>query len=109
MDCAGWGLSHRPGAWALHLSGGSAEHGRQILQLRYGGHALGGEHAAALQLPVLDLLQQHRPTQAGNPGVVGEDADDIGCGGLSSALLSAPLGATFTSSNWFVLQTFFQC
>ena len=58
---------------------------------------------------MLDLLQQHRPNQAGNPGVVGEDADDIGCGGLSSALLSAPLCATFTSSNWFVLQTLFQC
>ncbi len=66
----------------LELSGGSTEQGRQILQLRYDGHALGGEHAAALQLPVLVLLQQHRPNQAGNPGVVGEDADEIGCGGL---------------------------
>ena len=62
----------------LHLSDRSAEQGRQILQLRYGGHAFGGEHAAALQLPVLVLLQQHRPNQAGDRGIVGEDADDAG-------------------------------
>ncbi len=62
----------------LHLSGGSAEHGRQILQRRYGGHAFDGEHAPALQLPVLVMLQQHSPNQAGNPSVVGEDADDAG-------------------------------
>jgi hypothetical protein len=72
--CAAQGLQHRPGAWVLHLSGGSAEQGRQILQVRYGGHALGGEHAAALQLPVLVLLQQHRPNQAGDRRVVGEDS-----------------------------------
>ena len=62
----------------LHLSGRSAEQSRQVLQLRYGGHAFGGEHAAALQLPVLVLLHQHRPNQPGDRGIVGEDADDAG-------------------------------
>ena len=65
MVCAAWGLQ-----------GGSA------IQLRDGGHALSVEHAAALQLPVLVLLQQHRPHQAGDGRVVGEDADDA-----SAALL----------------------
>ena len=40
----------------FHLSGGG-EQARQIFQLRYGSHALGDEHAAALQLPVLFLPQ----------------------------------------------------
>ena len=38
--------------------------------------ALGGEHAPALQLPVLVLLQQHEHWQAGERGVAGEDSDD---------------------------------
>ena len=67
-----------PGAWVLQLSGGSTEQGRQIFQLRYGVHALGEEHAAAPQLPVLVLLQQHRPNQADNRIIVGEDAYDSG-------------------------------
>ena len=62
----------------LHLSGGDAEQCGQILQFRDGGHALGREHAAALQLPVLVLLQQHRSYQTGDRGVVGEDADHPG-------------------------------
>lgn len=49
-----------------------------VSELRDGRHALGGEHAAALQLPVLVLLQQHRPHQADDRGVVGKDADDTG-------------------------------
>ena len=49
-----------------------------VAELRDGRHALGGEHAAALQLPVLVLLQQHRPHQAGDRGVVGEDSNDAG-------------------------------
>ena len=62
----------------LQLSGGSTEQGWQIFHLRYGGHALCGEHAAALQLPVLVLLNQHRPNQAGDRGIIEEDADDAG-------------------------------
>ena len=34
--------------------------GWDVAELRDGGHALSGEHAAALQLPVLVLLQQYR-------------------------------------------------
>jgi hypothetical protein len=52
--------------------------GRGVAQFRDGRHAFGGEQAAALQLPVLVLLQQHRPHQASDRGVVGEDADDAG-------------------------------
>jgi hypothetical protein len=43
-----------------------------------GPHALGGEHAPDLELPVLVLLQQHRSHQACNGGIVGEDPDDAG-------------------------------
>jgi hypothetical protein len=64
--------SRSPGAWVLPVTR------RQILQRWDGGHALGGEHAAALQLPVLVLLQQHSSHQAGDGGVVGEDAEDAG-------------------------------
>ncbi len=60
-----WGLRVR-------LTGRCAEQGRQILQLRYGGHALGLDHAASFQLPVLVLLKQYRPYQACDRGVVGE-------------------------------------
>jgi len=67
-----------PRAVLQHLSGRSADQGRQIFQLRYGGNAFGGEHAAAFQLPVLVLLHQHRPNQAGDRGIVREDADDAG-------------------------------
>ena len=62
----------------LHSSGAGGLQGRDVFQVGDGGHALGGEHAAALQLPVLVLLQQHRPYQAGDRRVVGEDADDAG-------------------------------
>ena len=67
-----------PGACVLSLSGAEGLECRDVIQLRDGGHAVGGEHAAALQLPVLVLLQQHRPHQAGDGGVVGEDADHPG-------------------------------
>jgi len=40
--------------------------------LWHGSHRIEGEHAAALQLPVLVLLQQHRTHQAGDGRVVGE-------------------------------------
>jgi len=43
-----------------------------------GSHDLGGEHAPALKLPVLVLLQQHRAHQTGDRRVVGEDADHAG-------------------------------
>jgi hypothetical protein len=52
--------------------------GAAITQLRERGHSLGGEHAAALQLPVLVLLQQYRPRQAGDRGGVGETTHDPG-------------------------------
>jgi hypothetical protein len=75
--CGGAAAS-TPGACALPLSGAEGLQGRGVAQFRDGCHALGGEHAPALQLPVLVLLQQHRPHQAGDGGVVGEDADDAG-------------------------------
>ena len=52
--------------------------GGAFAQLRNGGHALGGEHTASLQLPVLMLLHQHRPHQADDRRVVGEDAHNPG-------------------------------
>ena len=67
-----------PGACVLHLSGAGGLQGREALQICYGGHALGGEHAAALQLPVFVLLQQNRTHQAGDRRIVGEDADPAG-------------------------------
>jgi hypothetical protein len=83
-----WGLRPAPlRRWRSAEQGG--------LQLRDGGHALGGEHAAALQLPVLVLLQQHRPHQAGDGGVVGEDADDT----------VRRLISSLTRSSRLVLQT----
>ena len=66
-------LDHR-GPECLALSCAEGLQGGAAIQLRDGGHALGGEHAAALQLPVLVLLQQHRPHQAGDRGVFGENA-----------------------------------
>jgi len=62
----------------LPLSGAGGLECRDVIQLRDGGHAVGGEHAAALQLPVLVLLQQHRPDQAGDRRVVGKNAHDPG-------------------------------
>lgn len=41
---------------------------------RDGGHRIEGADAAALQLPVLVMPQKHRTHQAGDGGVVGEDA-----------------------------------
>ena len=67
-----------PGACVLPLSGAGGLECRDVIQLRDGGHAVGGEHAAALQLPVLVLLQQHRPDQAGDRRVVGKNAHDPG-------------------------------
>ena len=57
-----WGAlqPRSPGAWVLPCSSAGGLQGRVIVQLRDGGHALGGEHAAALELPVLVLLQEHR-------------------------------------------------
>ncbi len=43
-----------------------------------GGHALGRNHAPALELPVLVLLQKHRAQQAGGGCVVGEYTIDTG-------------------------------
>ena len=66
--------------WAcvLQLSGAGGLQSRGVAQVGDGRHALGGDHAAALQLPVLVLLQQHRPHQAGDRRVVGKDAHDPG-------------------------------
>lgn len=74
-------LPQSPGACVLHLSGGCAEQGRQILQL-----------------PVLVLFQQYRAHQTGDRLVVGEDADDAGAAFVSS----------LTRSSRLALQTFFQ-
>jgi hypothetical protein len=75
----------------LPFSGAGGLQGREAFQVWDGGHALGREHAAALQLPVLVLLQQHRTHQAGDGGVVGEDADNPSAaldGGVGRAHLS---------------------
>ncbi len=48
---------------------------RQALHGRDGSHALDREHAPALQLPVLILLQPHRTHEAGDRGVVREDVN----------------------------------
>ena len=53
------------------------EQGRQILQLWDVCHAFDGEHAA-LQLPLLVLLQQHRAHQPDDRRVVGVDIDQAG-------------------------------
>jgi hypothetical protein len=49
-----------------------------MIQRRDLGHAFSREHAPALELLVLVLLQQHSPHQAGNGGVVGEDPHHAG-------------------------------
>jgi len=72
---------------------------------RNGSHGIEGEHAAALQLPVLMLLQQHRAHQACDRGVVGEDADNAGAAFDELDWPSAPLGATFTRSSRLVLHS----
>ena len=41
-------------------------------------HALGGEHAPLLKLPVLVLLQQHRDHQSLDRSIVREDAEPAG-------------------------------
>ena len=95
-----------PGACVLPLSGAEGLEGRDVIQLRDGGHAVGGEHAAALQLPVLVLLQQHRSHQAG--------VDAVGRRPLAATLGKMPttlvrrLISSFTRSSRLVLQTFFQ-
>jgi hypothetical protein len=47
------------GACVLPLSGTEGLQAIDVSELRDGCHALGGEHAAALQLPVHVLLQEH--------------------------------------------------
>jgi hypothetical protein len=51
---------------------------RQVLQRGDGGHALGREHPAALELPVLVLLQQHCIHQPRDRRIVGEDPHHAG-------------------------------
>ena len=63
---------------AAPRGGAAAQQGGDVAQLRDEGHALDREHAAALQLPVLVLLPQHRPHQAHDRVVAGDDADNAG-------------------------------
>jgi hypothetical protein len=73
---SGWGLSSGCG---LRHGGPLLMRFRQGLSAgRDGSHRVEREHAAALQLSVLVLLQQHRTHQAGDGRVVGEDADNAG-------------------------------
>ena len=51
---------------------------RHVVQRRDRGHALSWKHGPRLQLPVLVLLQQDGAHQAGEGGVIGEDAHDAG-------------------------------
>ena len=68
----------RAGACVLIFSVAESLQGMASIQLWDGGHALGRKHPPALQQPVLVLLQQHRPHQAGDRSVVGEDPHDVG-------------------------------
>jgi hypothetical protein len=63
---------------AAPRGGAGAQQGGDVAQLRDEGHALDREHAAALQLPMLVLLHQHRPHQAHDRVVAGDDADNAG-------------------------------
>jgi len=74
------GLRTPPLTWGLGSGGCFLQAGlrRQVLQRWDLGHALGGEHAPALKLPVLVLLQQHRSHQALDRRIVGEDAHHAG-------------------------------
>lgn len=93
MVCATWELQRRiraaapqqgaaaritRGACDLHRSGGDGMECSDVIHLRDGCHTLSAEQAAAFQLPVLMPLRQHRPHQANNRGVVGEDDEDTG-------------------------------
>ena len=62
----------------MRLSGAGGLQCRGVAQFLDGRHAFGGEHAAALQLPVLVLLQQHCPHQPGDGGVIRKDAHEPG-------------------------------
>ena len=91
--------------WSLlPLSGAEDQECKDVIKLRDGGHAVGGEHAAALQLPVLVLLQQHRPHLAG--------VDTVSRRPLAESLGKIPttlvlrLISSFTHSSRMVLQTF---
>jgi hypothetical protein len=55
--CCGLGCSFQPDA--------GAQQGGDVAQLRDGGHALGGERAPALQLPVLVLRPAAPPPPDG--------------------------------------------
>lgn len=68
------------------------------IQLWDGGNALGGDHPAALQLPVLVLLQEHRPTRWMIAASLGK---------ISTTLVRR-LISSLTRSSRLVLQTFFQ-
>jgi hypothetical protein len=70
-----------------HLLDGCAELSRQTPQLRCGVIVLGGEHAAAWQLPFIVLLQQHRPNQVDNREIAGKDADDAAATFIGSCKL----------------------
>jgi hypothetical protein len=75
MALLSWGLVLAVGSGGCVLQRGLS---RQLRQRRYGGHALGREDPAALELPVLVLLQQPGTHQAGDRRVVGEDPHHAG-------------------------------
>ena len=87
--------------WGLGLGGCVLERGlgRELLQRGDGSHALGREHAPALQLPVLVLLQQHRTHQ----GVIAASL------GKMPTTRVRRLISSLTRSSRLVLQTFLQC
>jgi hypothetical protein len=90
----------------LPLSGAEGQECSDVIKLRDGGHALGGEHTAALQLPVLLLLQQHRPDLA-VVNTVGRRPLAASLGKIPTTLVLG-LISSFTHSSRMVLQTFFQ-
>ena len=97
-----------PGAGVLPFSGAVGQQRGQVFQTRNGDHALGGDQAAAIQLPVLILFQQHRSHQTHDRGVVGEDTHNLGAA-LDGALCKAHLSATLSRSSRLVLQICLFC
>ena len=84
-------FSVQPGACVLPLSGAEGLQVWDVAELQDARHALAGEHAAPLKLPVLVLLQQHRPHQAGDQGVVGFSRSPAPAGCCSRSCTIDPL------------------
>ena len=86
------------------FSGAGGLQSRGVAQFRDGRQALGGQHAAALQLPVLMLFKQHRTTRRVVAGSLGKMPTTLGAALDELEWASAPRSATLPRSNKLVLQ-----